>query len=157
MVYVSGALSAAADLDAARRLYERIADTCATAGMQAFLPHLSNDPARHPDVDAIEVFRRDLKALSAADLVVAYLGIASTGVGAELAMAADLGIPILAIYAKGDRVSRFVLGLLRAHNAQELRVEMDDLQTELLRELAGMSLSPPTESRSVVELLTGEE
>lgn len=157
MVYVSGALSAAADLDAARRLYERIADTCVTAGMQAFLPHLSNDPEHHPEVDADEVFRRDLKALSAADLVVAYLGIASTGVGAELAIAADLGIPILAIYSNGDRVSRFVLGLLRAHNAQELLVEIDDLQTQLPAKLAEMSLSLPTASRSDPEAVTGEE
>lgn len=125
LVYISGGLTSVPDLAGARRLYEDAARACEHVGFRAFLPHVSNDPELAPDVTPAMVYARDLEALHASALVVAFLGAASTGVGAELAIALQRGIPVVAVYPSGTPVSRFVLGLLRSHGAREVQVDRD--------------------------------
>jgi 2'-deoxynucleoside 5'-phosphate N-hydrolase len=130
-VYISGPLTVTADRRAARAYYERIAALCTGLGWVPYLPHTENDPEEHPDVPAEEVFKRDAAKLLGADLVVAFVGAPSLGVGAELALAMNSDIPILAICRPNEIVSRFVLGMLARHGNRVLAVDDTAMENEL--------------------------
>lgn len=114
VVYISGPLQAADDLDVARTFYERLARICERCGFAAYLPHNRTDPQRHAASPSAEVFRHDLEALEAADVVVAHIGAPSSGVGAELGFAFKNQQPIIAVYRSTERPSRFIEGMLQA-------------------------------------------
>jgi nucleoside 2-deoxyribosyltransferase len=126
LVYISGPLQAAADLPAARRLYERIAAICEAHGYEPYLPHQRTDPSRNRDVSAESVFRRDIGVVRAADVIVAVVGTPSSGVGAELAFAYVDNRPVIALWHRGERPSRFVEGMLREHPRASLVTWTDE-------------------------------
>lgn len=110
--YISGALLNASNLDESRRLYESFAAACGRAGCAAYVPHQHADPVRDAHLSNADVAARDLEAIAAADVLVAYIGEPSLGVGAEIAIALAAGTRVLALAPADRRVSRFVLGLL---------------------------------------------
>jgi nucleoside 2-deoxyribosyltransferase len=116
--YISGALINAARLDDARRLYERLADACVSAGCAAYVPHQHADPVRDPHLPNTEVARRDLEEVRAADVLVAYVGEPSLGVGAEVAIALAEGKRVLLVAESDRKVSRFLLGLAELYPSQ---------------------------------------
>ena len=116
--YISGALINAARLEDARRLYERLADACESAGCAAYVPHQHADPVRDPDLLNTEVASRDLAEVRAADVLVAYVGEPSLGVGAEVAIALAEGKRVLLVAEAGRKVSRFLLGLAELYPSQ---------------------------------------
>jgi 2'-deoxynucleoside 5'-phosphate N-hydrolase len=116
--YISGALINAARLDDARRLYERLAEACAAAGCAAYVPHQHADPVRDPDLPNAEVARRDLAEVRAADVLVAYVGEPSLGVGAEVAIALAEGKRVWLVAESDRKVSRFLLGLAELYPSQ---------------------------------------
>ena len=116
--YISGALINATRLDDARRLYERLAGACESAGCPAYVPHQHADPVRDPDMPNAEVASRDLAEVRAADVLVAYVGEPSLGVGAEVAIALAEGKRVLLVAESDRRVSRFLLGLAELYPAQ---------------------------------------
>jgi nucleoside 2-deoxyribosyltransferase len=116
--YISGALINATRLEDARRLYERLAQACASAGCAAYVPHQHADPVRDPHLSNIEVARRDLAEVRAADVLVAYVGEPSLGVGAEVAIALADGKRVLLVAESDKKVSRFLLGLAETYPTQ---------------------------------------
>jgi nucleoside 2-deoxyribosyltransferase len=112
VVYISGPLKAAADLNAARSFYELLAEVCRRNGLKAYLPHQRTDPIHHAEASAASVFKRDIDAMLQADLIVAYIGAPSSGVGAELAFAHQRAIPTIALYGPEGVASRFIEGML---------------------------------------------
>jgi nucleoside 2-deoxyribosyltransferase len=113
--YISGPLQAAADLDAARVFYERLAAICVRAGFDPYVPHQRTDPLQHADVPPASVFERDMEAQRGCDVVVAHIGAPSSGVGAELAFAYQAAQPTIGIWSSEERPSRFLLGMLEDH------------------------------------------
>jgi nucleoside 2-deoxyribosyltransferase len=118
LVYISGPLQSAADLSEARLLYELLAEVCVENGLRAYLPHLQTDPEHHSGVNAQEVFEQDYRTVADADLIIAHIGTPSSGVGAELGIAFERRIPMIAIYRDDERPSRFLLGMIAATNMQ---------------------------------------
>lgn len=118
MVYVSGALKGSRDIARARALYEQAARLVTAAGYDAYLPHQHTDPERAAAISPAQVFRRDVAALRAAIGVVAFVGEPSLGVGAELAICAEAGTPMLGLHMPVHEVSRFAVGLLEAAGAR---------------------------------------
>jgi nucleoside 2-deoxyribosyltransferase len=116
--YISGALINAARLDDARRLYERLAEACTSAGCAAYVPHQHADPVRDPHLPNADVARRDLAEVRAADVLVAYVGEPSLGVGAEVAIALADGKRVLLVAESDRKVSRFLLGLAELYPSQ---------------------------------------
>jgi hypothetical protein len=114
MVYVSGALKGSRDIARARALYEHAAQVVTAAGHQAYLPHQHTDPEHAAAISPAQVFLRDVAALRAANGVVVFLGEPSLGVGAELALCAEAGTPMLGLHTPVDDVSRFAAGLLES-------------------------------------------
>lgn len=140
--YLSGALQNAHDLDRARALYERLAEACRGAGWEAYVPHLRADPIRDADLSNLEVAERDLDEISSADVIVAYLGEPSLGVGAEIALALKAGKRVIAVAEEGRRVSRFLIGLLELHPEQAAFTRygrVEDAEAWIVAELRGQT------------------
>ena len=140
LAYISGALLNAAQIDQSRALYERLADACRQAGWDAYVPHQHADPVRDPHLSNLDVAERDLENVTAADVLVAYCGEPSLGVGAEVALALRAGKRVLVVAEADRRVSRFLLGLAELHAGQAsvLRYRTVDeaadwIQSELAR------------------------
>jgi nucleoside 2-deoxyribosyltransferase len=111
-VYISGALMGASDLQRVRKLYEALASVCERQGCTAYLPHRNTDPETAASLSTESVVEQDIAKMSEADVILAYLGEPSLGVGAEIAMAVQQGKHILALYESSRKVSRFIKGLL---------------------------------------------
>jgi nucleoside 2-deoxyribosyltransferase len=110
-IYVSGALTDVKNPIETKALYEKIGLVCEEVGLQAYVPHLHTDPVNNPDITPREVFDNDKHEVSISDLVIAYLGSLSFGVGMELAYAENNKIPIILLYETGKRISRFPRGI----------------------------------------------
>lgn len=146
-VYISGPLQAAADLDAARAFYEELANICRLAGCEPYLPHTETDPRLHAEAAPQAVFKRDLDALGGCSIVLAEIGVPSSGVGAELAFAYAHRQPVIGIWSVQSRPSRFILGMLQAHPGATLLsyTDLPDLRSQLMLVLRRPSpAQPPT-------------
>ncbi len=110
-VYVSGVLTGVENLAALKFFYEVIGSLCKEMGLQGYVPHLHTDPTQNPEVTARQVFEIDKREVSTSDLVIAYIGFPSLGVGMELAYAETNGIPIILLYERSKHVSRFPRGI----------------------------------------------
>ena len=140
--YISGALLNAACLDDARRLYERLAEACALAGCAAYVPHQHADPVRDPHLSNAEVARRDLAEVRVADVLVAYVGEPSLGVGAEVAIALAGGKQVWLVAESDRKVSRFLLGLAELYPSQSQvcrYTSIDDAMAWITKELTARS------------------
>ncbi len=110
-VYISGALTNVDDLPAAKAFYEAIGALCEEMGLEAYVPHLHTDPVRHPGITPRQVFVTDKHHVVRSNLVIAYIGIPSLGVGMELAYAETHDVPIILLYERGRAVSRIARGV----------------------------------------------
>ena len=110
-IYVSGALTGIEKPAKVKAFYEAIGKLCEQVGFQAYVPHLKTDPIANADALPRQVFETDKHQVSTSQLVIAYLGTTSFGVGMELAYAEVNKIPIIILYEQGKIISRFVLGI----------------------------------------------
>jgi len=109
-VYVSGALTAVADGARARVFYELLAEIVTDCGMRPYLPHQATDPLAAPDRDPRTVYEIDRARVTRSDLVIAYAGAPSFGVGIEVEIAREHGIPVILVAERERTVSRILLG-----------------------------------------------
>lgn len=124
-VYVSGALHSISNISEARAFYTSLANVCIKHGWDAYVPHQYTDPVYHRDSSNGVVFEKDYNALRNSQMVLAYIGRPSLGVGAELAIAHEAGIPIIAVHAHNESPSRFLLGMLQRAPAARILVYKD--------------------------------
>lgn len=108
--YISGALTVSANGMILRDFYEEIAITCETFGHSVYVPHRHTDPILHTDASPKEVYERDRLEVSKSNCVIAYVGVPSLGVGAEIEIARQCGIPVVLLYEQGSPVSRMARG-----------------------------------------------
>jgi deoxycytidine triphosphate deaminase len=111
-IYISGCLTNL-DPDRAKdlkRFYSRIADLCRVLGHEPYLPHEHTDPIEHPLIPAPDIYRRDFREILSSDLIIAYVGLPSLGVGMEIEIAKTHDVPVIVLYEDDVRVSRTVLG-----------------------------------------------
>lgn len=112
-VYISGALTAIADGARARVFYELLAEIVTGCGLRPYLPHQSTggtDPVAAPDLDPRSVYDIDRARVARSGLVIAYAGTPSFGVGIEVEIARERGIPVILVAERGRTVSRMLLG-----------------------------------------------
>jgi hypothetical protein len=108
--YVSGALTAARDGAPVRLFYELVGEIVRAAGLRPYLPHRVSDPVAAPDLDPRTVYDIDRAHVSRARLVIAYAGVPSFGVGIEVELAREHGVPVIVIAERDRAVSRMLLG-----------------------------------------------
>ncbi len=112
--YISGALTGVEDPVSIKAFYEAIGSLCRDFGLQAYVPHLNTDPIANPDLSPQKVFEIDKYQVTNSDLIVAYIGCPSIGVGMEIAYADVAKIPIILLYEVDRSVSRFPRGVPNA-------------------------------------------
>lgn len=114
-VYLSGALAGAQDLAGRCDLYERFAGLAQDSGIQVYMPHTGAHPLKNSNLSPRKVFNLDMDMIRGSKLVVAFLDVPSLGVGAEVALACSLGVPVLGALPVHLQTSRFLEGLLDDH------------------------------------------
>ena len=108
--YVSGALTALEDSARMRLFYELLAEVVETVGLRAYLPHRVSDPVAAAHLDPRTVYDIDRAHVTASRVVVAYAGIPSFGVGIEVELAREHGVPVVLVCERERTVSRLLLG-----------------------------------------------
>ena len=114
--YISGPLSAMSEdlRSKLRAFYEEIGSCCYDASLPAYVPHLLSDPTKNAGLSPRKVYDMDRRAVVGSRLLVAYVGITSLGVGAEIEMACQRNIPVVLVYEQDlppdRRVSRLTRG-----------------------------------------------
>ena len=109
-VYISGALTAIADGARARVFYELLAEIVSECGLRPYLPHHTTDPIAAPDLDPRSVYEIDRARVARSGLIVAYAGTPSFGVGIEVEIAREHGIPVIVVAERDRVVSHILLG-----------------------------------------------
>ena len=110
-VYISGALTGVENVAEAKAFYEALGVLSEQLGFLSYVPHLTTDPINNPDVTPRVVFETDKNQVIQSDLVIAYIGFPSIGVGMELAYAEVNAIPIILLYERDKLISRFPRGI----------------------------------------------
>jgi len=110
-VYVSGALTAVQDGAPIRLFYEVLSEIVSDAGLRPYLPHR---PDHHLIADAHLDARTafDIKRAhgAAAAVLIAYAGLPSLGVGTEVEVVREHGVPVVIVVERDRPVSRILLG-----------------------------------------------
>jgi nucleoside 2-deoxyribosyltransferase len=113
-IYISGPLTNQTidkdEIERLRRFYEAIAEVCQRKGHAPYVPHQHTDPIIHPEISPVEVYKTDMREIGKADLVLAYVGKASHGVGMEIERAYHTGTKVVLLYERGTKISRLVKG-----------------------------------------------
>jgi hypothetical protein len=109
-VYISGALTALADGARARVFYELLAEIVSERGLRPYLPHRATDPVAAPDLDPRSVYEIDRARVARSRLVIAHAGTPSFGVGIEVEIAREHGVPVILVAERERTVSRILLG-----------------------------------------------
>jgi hypothetical protein len=139
-VYISGALTAIADGARARVFYELLAEIVSECGLRPYLPHQSTDPIAAPDLDPRSVYLIDRARVERSGLLIAYAGAPSFGVGIEVEIARERGIPVILVAERDRTVSRILLGSPAVVDV----VRFTDLA--LLREALGEAIARATKT-----------
>ncbi len=106
-VYIGGALTNSHQ----KEIYEKVGEICQSIAREVYTPHLrGTDPVKDSDVTPEVVWQVDEHEVSSADLVVAYVGRPSLGVGGELEIARMAKTDIILWWFKGEEVSRLPRG-----------------------------------------------
>jgi len=91
-------------------LVDKLAKLCEQKGLEHYVPHEHSDPKEHALLPAEVVYKLDTSEISKSDLLLAYVGLPSLGVGGEIEYARSQGVEVIAVHEKGAKVSRFALG-----------------------------------------------
>jgi len=108
--YVSGVLTGGDEIVELKKFYERIADACTVAGIEAYVPHRVSDPIGNPDMTPEAVYDLDRRQVLGSNLLIAYIGLPSLGVGMEIEIARERNIPVVVLMEKDRRISRIARG-----------------------------------------------
>jgi sigma-70-like protein len=147
--YISGALTALDDAPRTRLFYELLAEIAEASGLRSYLPHRVTDPATAGQLDPRTVYEIDRAHVRAAAVVVAYAGIPSFGVGIEVELAREHGIPVILVAERERPISRLLLG-----NPAVVEVvrfaDLDGLRRSLGDALTRTAAAPRDGARPVV-------
>jgi 2'-deoxynucleoside 5'-phosphate N-hydrolase len=108
--YISGALTGIEDAARMKLFYELLAEIAAGAKLRPYLPHRVTDPVAMAHLDPRAVYEIDRAHVTAAAVVVAYAGLPSFGVGIEVELAREHGVPVIVVAESDRALSRLLLG-----------------------------------------------
>lgn len=113
-VFLSAPLSALSrEIDAELSTFSKsLAHICQQHGLKVFEPDVRANHQMWDSFRPDKVYEENRGNLIACDLVVAYVGLASAGVGMEIEIANSQNIPVIVLYesSRQEAVSRLVLG-----------------------------------------------
>jgi hypothetical protein len=154
-VYISGALTDVSEGERAklREFYDDLGGVCRESGLEPYSPHAYGDPKLVAHLTPKEIDRIDRLAVTQAYLVVAYVGVASIGVGIEVELAHHSDKPVLLLYEKSKLEKRRITRIVRGNPAVIREIAFEDFDDALaqlrafMRDFQSMirteSLPPP--------------
>jgi hypothetical protein len=113
-VYVAGALSALSPeeyLYVTTKVYERVQNVCKKIQLTCYLPQKSQTYSSKT-MPHTKVWEVEYKRVLNSGVIVAYVGIPSCGVGAEIEMARTANVPVILLFEtnKLEELSQLILG-----------------------------------------------
>src|SRR3989442_13130060 len=139
--YVSGALTAVDDAPRTKLFYELLAEIAEAARLRAYLPHRVTDPMAAAHLDPRAVYEIDRAHVTGAAVLIAYAGIPSFGVGIEVELAREHGVPVIVVAERDRAISRLLLG-----NPAVVEIvrfaDLDGLRRSLSGALARVTATP---------------
>src|SRR2546427_11758481 len=147
--YTSGALTALEDAPRTKLFYEVIAEIAEGAKLRAYLPHRVTDPVAAANIEPRTVYEIDRAHVTAARVVIAYAGVPSFGVGIEVELAREHGVPVVVVAERDRPVSRLLLG-----NPAVVEIvrfaDLEGLRKQLQSALVRIATTPEERIRTVV-------
>jgi len=143
-VFISGALTGIENPDIIKANYECLGRLCEELGVNPYIPHQHTDPIAHPHVSARQVYEVDRLHVCTASLVIAYVGIPSLGVGQEIEIAREHGVPVVLLYERGKRISRMTRGspnVIAEVRFDDIEEALHQVKAILMGELKALSSS----------------
>jgi hypothetical protein len=137
--YISGALTALDDAPRTKLFYEVLAEIAEAAGMRAYLPHRVSDPVATAHLDPRAVYEIDRAHVTSAAVLIAYAGIPSFGVGIEVELAREHGVPVIIVAERDRPISRLLLGNPAVVEVVKF-ADLDGLRRTLAGALAAVGL-----------------
>jgi 2'-deoxynucleoside 5'-phosphate N-hydrolase len=89
-------------------IYQAMVDHLISAGYE--VPTASLADQNVLEVDSAEVYKRDVQWVTESDVLIAEVSTPSHGVGYEIALALQLGKPVLCCYREGLKISKMISG-----------------------------------------------
>ncbi len=122
-------------------IYKDIVDHLLALGHDVPTAHLADPdiPSRESLAEACSVYERDVSWVKACGLVIAEVSTPSHGVGYEIALALELGKPVLCCYAIGRRVSKMITG----NSHEKMKIIAYKSEIDLLTAIDHFLLSLP--------------
>lgn len=108
--FISGALSGVHGKVMLETFYERIAALCEKENITAFVPHLQASSTPEHPYSPDEIYKINMDAIEAADLLIAYVGQPAIGVGMEIQKACAHNKDIIIISEKDVPLSILLSG-----------------------------------------------
>ncbi len=108
IAYIAGAITHLAD-EEYLNWYEAIGKALEEHGYEAFIPHRDIHVPKHADPQ--EIHPRNHEAAKQADIIIAYVGRPSLGVGMTLELAFNEGIRTILLSEQDATISEMVLSL----------------------------------------------
>jgi hypothetical protein len=149
--YISAPLTGVEDLNSQKYFYEEIGHIVKRAGYLPYVPHQHTDPVQHAHTTAAEVYALDRDTIVKSALILAYVGTPSIGVGQEVEIAHQNGIPVMLLFEESRPVSRMVRGnpsvifeIVAPTRERLLQRLADVFFNPNLAMAAGLELSPST-------------
>src|SRR5207245_1509763 len=147
--YMSGALTALEDAPRTKLFYEVMGEIAEGAKLRAYLPHRVTDPVAAANIEPRTVYELDRAHVTAARVVIAYAGVPSFGVGIEVELAREHGVPVVVVAERDRPLSRLLLG-----NPAVVEVvrfaDLDGLRKQLHTALVRIATTPEERIRAVV-------
>jgi nucleoside 2-deoxyribosyltransferase len=108
-IYFSGSISGGRTHEA---IYQHLVAHLQSQGHYVLSAHVADPIALENEKDAAprEVFERDVNWVRECEAMVAEVSTPSLGVGYEIALAVQLGKPVLCVYRSGGRLSKMISG-----------------------------------------------
>lgn len=147
--YISGALTALDDAPRTKLFYEVLAEIAEAAGLRAYLPHRVTDPVAIAHLDPRAVYEIDRAHVTSAAVVIAYAGIPSFGVGIEVELAREHGVPVIVVAERDRPISRLLLGNPAVVEVVKF-ADLDGLRRALAAALAAVATVTRDGARPIV-------
>ena len=98
-----------------QHIYQKIVDYLVENGHEVPTAHLASSDVMkdESDLNAIDVYKRDMKWVRNCDVLIAEVSTPSHGVGYEIAAAIFLGKQVMCCYQKGKKLSKIISGNTR--------------------------------------------
>jgi len=127
-IFFAGPLTDLENPEKTKEFYNSMDNVAKDLGFETFWAFKSGtDPVINPNVEPEYIYFKDLAELEKSNLMIAYVGEATTGTGQELEYAREHNIPAYLVFEKNRHVSRMIIGNPTVNGTIEYETEAEAL------------------------------